>query len=96
MAPSVPEPRFIDPLDDEIDVRRGDRDQNNEFKAPIRDFVASRTRYCVELARLLTKEVHDLIEGQVFQNCYLTVETFLSHLTERLGLSQIIGNRGNG
>jgi hypothetical protein len=91
MAPSVPEPRFIDPLDDEIDVPRGDCDQDDEeFEPPIAELVASPTRCCAELARLLTKDVQDLIEGQVFQNRYLTAETFLSDLTERFGLSQII------
>jgi hypothetical protein len=91
MAPLVPERRFIDPLDGEIEVPRGDHGQyDEEFEPPIAELAASRARYCAELAKLLTKDIHDLIEGQVFQNRYLTAETFLSDLTERFGLSQII------
>jgi hypothetical protein len=41
MAPSVPEPRFIDSLDDEIDIPRGDRDQDDEeFEPPISELEA--------------------------------------------------------
>jgi hypothetical protein len=67
MVHSVPEQTFIDLFIDGIDIPRGDCDQDDEeFEPPIAELAVSRTRYCAELAILLTKDIHDLIEGQAF------------------------------
>jgi hypothetical protein len=57
MAPSVREPRFIDSVDDDIDVPRGGCNQDGkEFEPLIAEPAASRTRYCAELVRVLKKD----------------------------------------
>jgi hypothetical protein len=61
-----------------------------EIEPPISELATSRTRHCPELARLLRTDAHDLMEEQIFQNRYLTVETFLNELAERLGLSEAV------
>jgi hypothetical protein len=48
----------------------------------------SQTRYCAELRRLLRRDAHGVMEEQIFQNLYLTVEMRLSKLPQSLGLSE--------
>jgi hypothetical protein len=83
MTSSISEPRFIDSVDDDIDVPPGGRDSDREeFEPPIAELAALRTLYCAELARLLKTDVHGLMQEQVFQNRDLIAETFLTNLTE--------------
>jgi hypothetical protein len=88
---SVAESRFKDSVDDKNGVPPGiPAHDDAEIVSPISELATSRIRYCTELARLLKRDWHDLMEEQIFQNDYLTAKTFLNELTESLGLSETI------
>jgi hypothetical protein len=86
MPMSFAEPRFVDNQSDA--PRAMPAHSEEESKLPISEFATSRTCYCAGLARLLGRDVHNLMERQISQNLYLTAETFLNDPTESLGLSE--------
>jgi hypothetical protein len=70
MQPSIAESRILDRADDESNLSLGIPAQPEEKIEHLNsEPTMSRTRYCAELAQLLKRDVHDLMEEQIFQSC---------------------------
>jgi hypothetical protein len=83
MQPLVAQRRFIDRRDDNRDGPHGiPAPDEEEIEPSISESAKPQTRHCGKLERLLGTDVQNLMQQQIFQNHYLTAETFPKELTE--------------